>query len=78
MVLADWAYDCYQQGALDLLVAGDEEAKSDMKMFERFVWTAIWCIQEDPTMRPHMKRVMHMLEGSIQVPAPPDPTTFIT
>ncbi|KAH6765610.1 hypothetical protein C2S52_016593 [Perilla frutescens var. hirtella] len=78
VVLADWVYDCYQDGALDLLVAGDEEAKSDMKMLERLVWIAIWCVQEDPTVRPQMKRVMHMLDGSIQVPAPPDPTTFIT
>ncbi|XP_057779497.1 G-type lectin S-receptor-like serine/threonine-protein kinase LECRK3 [Salvia miltiorrhiza] len=77
-VLADWAYDCYQQGALDLLVGADEDARNDIKMFEIFVKTAIWCIQEDPTMRPHMKRVMHMLEGSIQVPAPPDPTVFLT
>ncbi|KAG6417595.1 hypothetical protein SASPL_119779 [Salvia splendens] len=76
-VLADWAYDCYQQGALDLLVAGDEEAKSDMKTLEIYVKTAIWCIQEDPTLRPHMNIVMHMLQGSMQVPTPPDPTAFI-
>ncbi|XP_041992838.1 G-type lectin S-receptor-like serine/threonine-protein kinase LECRK1 isoform X2 [Salvia splendens] len=76
-VLADWAYDCYQQGALDLLVAGDEEARSDMKTLEIYVKTAIWCIQEDPTLRPHMNIVMHMLQGSMQVPTPPDPTAFI-
>ncbi|KAG6415073.1 hypothetical protein SASPL_122475 [Salvia splendens] len=76
-VLADWAYDCYQQGALDLLVAGDEEARSDMKTLEIYVKTAIWCIQEDPTLRPHMNIVMHMLQGSIQVPTPPDPTAFV-
>ncbi|KAL1558085.1 G-type lectin S-receptor-like serine/threonine-protein kinase LECRK3 [Salvia divinorum] len=76
-VLADWAYDCYQQGALDLLVVGDEEARSDMKTLEIYVKTAIWCIQEDPTLRPHMNIVMHMLQGSMQVPTPPDPTAFI-
>ncbi|XP_047973602.1 G-type lectin S-receptor-like serine/threonine-protein kinase LECRK3 [Salvia hispanica] len=76
-VLADWAYDCYQQGALDLLVAGDEEARSDMKTLEIYVKTAIWCIQEDPTLRPHMNIVMHMLQGSIQVPTPPDPSAFV-
>ncbi|XP_042044583.1 G-type lectin S-receptor-like serine/threonine-protein kinase LECRK4, partial [Salvia splendens] len=76
-VLADWAYDCYQQGALDLLVAGDEEARSDIKTLEIYVKTAIWCIQEDPTLRPHMNIVMHMLQGSMQVPTPPDPTAFI-
>ncbi|XP_041990541.1 G-type lectin S-receptor-like serine/threonine-protein kinase LECRK2 [Salvia splendens] len=76
-VLADWAYDCYHQGALDLLVAGDEEAKSDMKTLEIYVKTAIWCIQEDPTLRPHMNIVMHMLQGSMQVPTAPDPAAFV-
>ncbi|KAG6415071.1 hypothetical protein SASPL_122473 [Salvia splendens] len=76
-VLADWAYDYYQQGALDLLVAKDEIARSDMKTFEIYVKTAIWCIQEDPTQRPHMNIVMHMLQGSMQAPTPPDPTAFI-
>ncbi|KAK6138365.1 hypothetical protein DH2020_027894 [Rehmannia glutinosa] len=78
VILADWAYDCYKEGKLNSLVADDEEAIDDIKRFEKFVITAIWCIQEDPALRPHMKRVMHMLEGSVEVPAPPDPTSFIS
>ncbi|KAK6144011.1 hypothetical protein DH2020_020831 [Rehmannia glutinosa] len=78
VILADWAYDCYKEGKLSSLVADDEEAIDDIKRFEKFVMTAIWCIQEDPALRPHMKRVMHMLEGSVEVPAPPDPTSFIS
>ncbi|KAL1558083.1 G-type lectin S-receptor-like serine/threonine-protein kinase LECRK3 [Salvia divinorum] len=66
-----------EQGALDLLVVGDEEARSDMKTLEIYVKTAIWCIQEDSTLRPHMNIVMHMLQGSMQVPTPPDPTAFV-
>ncbi|KAI3461067.1 hypothetical protein Pfo_017730 [Paulownia fortunei] len=78
VILADWAYDCYKQGTLQSLVADDEEAMDDIKRFEKFVMTAIWCTQEDPALRPHMKRVMHMLEGSVEVPAPPDPASFIS
>ncbi|KAL9143102.1 hypothetical protein ABFS82_14G213500 [Erythranthe guttata] len=78
VVLADWAYDCYRGGAIRSLAADDEVAVDDLKLFEKFVMVAIWCVQEDPALRPHMKRVMHMLEGSVEVPAPPDPTSFVT
>ncbi|KAL3620430.1 hypothetical protein CASFOL_035342 [Castilleja foliolosa] len=77
MVLADWAYDCYTEGTLGALLAGDEVALDDFGRFEKFVKTAIWCVQEDPALRPQMKRVLHMLEGSVEVPAPPDPTSFV-
>ncbi|GFP80005.1 g-type lectin s-receptor-like serine/threonine-protein kinase rlk1 [Phtheirospermum japonicum] len=77
VILADWAYDCYAEGTLGALVAGDEVALDDIRRFEKFVMTAIWCVQEDPALRPQMKRVLHMLEGSVEVPAPPDPTSFI-
>ena len=33
-ILADWAYDCYKNGKLELLVENDEEAKNDMKSAE--------------------------------------------
>ncbi|KAJ4837603.1 hypothetical protein Tsubulata_050400 [Turnera subulata] len=72
-ILVYWAYDCYQEDRIDALVENDEEALNDMKRLERFAMVAIWCIQEDPTLRPTMKMVMLMLEGIIQVPAPPCP-----
>ncbi|KAL2507900.1 receptor-like protein kinase 1 [Forsythia ovata] len=77
MILADFAYDCYKEGTLHLLVANDEEALND-KRFDKFVMIAIWCIQEDPTLRPTMKRVMQLMEGSVEVPIPPDPASYIT
>ncbi|XP_073054930.1 G-type lectin S-receptor-like serine/threonine-protein kinase LECRK3 [Primulina eburnea] len=76
-ILSDWAYDCYKDGTLHLLVANDEEATNDIKRAKKFVVVAIWCIQEDPSLRPNMKRVLHMLEGSIEVPLPPDPQSFV-
>lgn len=78
VILADWAYDCYREGMLGALVGKDEAAMNDMKKLERFVTVAIWCIQEDPALRPSMKKVMLMLEGIIQVPAPPSPFAFST
>ncbi|GLU19430.1 hypothetical protein SLE2022_356820 [Rubroshorea leprosula] len=70
-ILADWAYDCYEEGRLYLLVQEDEEAIQDIKRVERFVMIAIWCIQEDPSLRPAMKRVSQMLEGAVEVSHPP-------
>ncbi|KAJ6340938.1 hypothetical protein OIU78_009167 [Salix suchowensis] len=73
-ILTDWAYDCYQAGMMHALVENDEEALDDMEKFERFVMVAVWCIQEDPNLRPTMKMVMLMLEGIIQVDVPPCPS----
>ncbi|KAF6172856.1 hypothetical protein GIB67_035410 [Kingdonia uniflora] len=74
-ILYDWAYDCYVEIKLHLLVENDEQANNDGKMLERLVMTAIWCIQEDPSLRPSMKKVTQMLEGAIEVCMPPVPDT---
>ncbi|GLT49776.1 hypothetical protein SLA2020_233100 [Shorea laevis] len=71
MILADWACDCYEVRRLHLLVQDDEEAIEDFKRVEKFVMVAIWCIQDDPSLRPTMKRVLQMLEGATEVPLPP-------
>ena len=76
MVLADWAYDSYLERKLDLLVEKDQEALDNMDKLEKFVEIAIWCIQEDPSRRPTMKNVIQMLEGVIDIPLPPEPSTF--
>ncbi|KAF5471277.1 hypothetical protein F2P56_011721 [Juglans regia] len=78
MILADWVYDCYKERKLDLSLGNDEEAMSDMKRVERYVMIAIWCIQEDPSLRPTMKKVIQMMEGAVEVPVPPDPSSFIS
>ncbi|KAL8162651.1 hypothetical protein V2J09_014140 [Rumex salicifolius] len=71
-ILIDWAYDCYQFGDLSSLVDNDMEALADKIRLERFIMVALWCIQEDPNLRPTMKQVNSMLEGVVQVCAPPE------
>ena len=61
---------------LDKLIENDEEARNDMKRLERLVIVAIWCVQEDPSLRPSMKKVTQMLEGVIEVFVPPSPSLF--
>ncbi|KAK7324331.1 hypothetical protein VNO77_27864 [Canavalia gladiata] len=72
-ILTDWAYDCYMNKRLDILFENDFEAINDMESLKRFVMIAIWCIQEDPSLRPTMKEVLLMLEGIVQVSIPPCP-----
>ncbi|GKU87795.1 hypothetical protein SLEP1_g2135 [Rubroshorea leprosula] len=76
VILTDWIYDCYKERRLDRVVENDEEAINDMTKVERLVMIAIWCIQEDPSLRPPMRQVTQMLEGVVQVPMPPCPTPF--
>ncbi|KAL4027394.1 G-type lectin S-receptor-like serine/threonine-protein kinase LECRK3 [Cucumis melo var. makuwa] len=78
MILSDWVYDCMNEKEIEKLVRDDEEARDDMKRVERFVKIGIWCIQEEPSLRPSMKKVVQMLEGAVEVSTPPDPSSFIS
>ncbi|CAM0907970.1 unnamed protein product [Alopecurus aequalis] len=77
-ILTYWANDCYRCGRIDLLVEGDDEAIFNIKKAERFVAVSLWCLQEEPTMRPTMLKVTQMLDGAVQIPTPPDPSSFIS
>ncbi|XP_062015076.1 G-type lectin S-receptor-like serine/threonine-protein kinase LECRK2 [Rosa rugosa] len=75
IILADWAYDCYKHTKLHLLLEKNDEAIEDIKMMEKYVMIAMWCIQEDPSLRPTMNETIHMLEGTVEVSKPPDPSS---
>ncbi|KAK2637137.1 hypothetical protein Ddye_031929 [Dipteronia dyeriana] len=74
--LMDWVYECYKGKQLEKLTENDEEASNDMKRVERAVKVALWCIQEDASLRPSMKKVTQMLEGVIEVSVPPYPWNY--
>ncbi|KAK7251799.1 hypothetical protein RIF29_35328 [Crotalaria pallida] len=76
VVLIDWAYDCLWEGRVDALVEGDNVALADKIRLKKWVMIAMWCIQEHPEMRPTMKTAMHMLEGVVEVPNLPSPSSF--
>ncbi|KAL3510894.1 hypothetical protein ACH5RR_030295 [Cinchona calisaya] len=75
-ILEEWAYDCFEAGEIHKLV-GDEEVV-DKRKLERMIKIAIWCIQDEPALRPSMKKVLLMLEGTIEIPVPPSPTSFFS
>ncbi|XP_042513927.1 G-type lectin S-receptor-like serine/threonine-protein kinase LECRK2 [Macadamia integrifolia] len=78
VILTDWAYDCYRERRLDALVENDMEAINDIERLERFLKVAIWCIQEEPSLRPTMRKVVQMLEGIVEVSDPPHPYLFVS
>ncbi|KAJ0793139.1 putative protein kinase RLK-Pelle-SD-2b family [Helianthus annuus] len=70
-VLVDLAWDCYQEGRLDAFVKNDSEALDDFEKLTIFMRVGLWCVQENPSLRPTMKKVIQMLEGVIEVTEPP-------
>ncbi|XP_047956779.1 G-type lectin S-receptor-like serine/threonine-protein kinase LECRK3 [Salvia hispanica] len=74
-ILEEWVYDCYATGKIRSLV-GDETVEG--KKVERMVKIGIWCVQYDPSLRPTMKKVLLMLEGTVEIPIPPCPTSFLS
>jgi tRNA A-37 threonylcarbamoyl transferase component Bud32 len=75
-ILIEWAYECYSKGKVERLVENDEEALSDLKKVEKLVTVAIWCVQDLPSLRPSMREVSNMLEGILEVSAPPCPFLY--
>ncbi|XP_020110325.1 G-type lectin S-receptor-like serine/threonine-protein kinase LECRK3 [Ananas comosus] len=73
-ILTYWVNDCYREGKVELVVDGDEEAMADMKRVEKFVTVALWCVQEEPSLRPTMLKVTQMLDGATDVPMLPEPS----
>ncbi|KAK4492416.1 hypothetical protein RD792_003221 [Penstemon davidsonii] len=75
-ILTDWVWDCFQEKRLDSLVNNDVEALRDRERLERFLLVGIWCIQEDSSLRPTMRKASQMLEGILEVAVPPCPSPF--
>ncbi|GLJ47663.1 hypothetical protein SUGI_1006720 [Cryptomeria japonica] len=78
--LSEWVYECLKHNSLDKLV---EKQRSegiivDSTQLERMVLVGLWCIQENPALRPSMKKVVQMLEGTVEIALPPSPESFIS
>ncbi|KAD2804428.1 hypothetical protein E3N88_37805 [Mikania micrantha] len=75
-ILEEWVYECYEAGESLKLVDYDEDV--ELKRLEQMVKIGLWCIQEEPSLRPSMKRVVLMLEGTVKIPIPPNPSSFLS
>jgi hypothetical protein len=74
-ILEEWAYHCFEARELGKLVSGTDV---DKRQLERMVKVGLWCILDEPSLRPSMKKVLLMLEGTVDIPIPPSPTSFLS
>ncbi|XP_058079437.1 G-type lectin S-receptor-like serine/threonine-protein kinase LECRK2 [Magnolia sinica] len=72
IVLSEWVYSCFVGGELRKLLGGEEV---EGKILDRMVKVGLWCIQDEPALRPSMKNVILMMEGNMDIPIPPSPTS---
>jgi hypothetical protein len=73
VVLSEWVYECFKANELQKLTRDYEVAKT---IFAKVVKVGLWCIQIEPSLRPSMKNVLLMLEGTVEIPIPPSPYFF--
>ncbi|XP_028801235.1 G-type lectin S-receptor-like serine/threonine-protein kinase LECRK1 [Neltuma alba] len=71
VVLSTWVCNCFVRRELKKLVIGEEV---DNTLLENMVKVGLWCIQDEPFLRPSMKSVVLMLEGITDVAIPPCPS----
>ncbi|KAM7523562.1 hypothetical protein LguiA_013464 [Lonicera macranthoides] len=60
-ILEKWVYQCLEDGELGKLV---REEVVDKSKLDKMVKVGLWCIQDEPSIRPSMKKVLLMLEGT--------------
>ncbi|KAL8133057.1 G-type lectin S-receptor-like serine/threonine-protein kinase LECRK3 [Apium graveolens] len=75
VVLEDWVIQCFEKNELAELIVDEE---TDKTKFERMVRIGLWCILDEPSLRPSMKRVLLMLEGTVDIPVPPSLSSYLT
>ncbi|KOM27567.1 hypothetical protein LR48_Vigan442s000300 [Vigna angularis] len=71
VVLASWVLRCVVSKELELVVGHDSEVLNDFKRFEEMALVGLWCVHPNPALRPLMKQVMQMLDGTLEVGVPP-------
>ncbi|KAK7308836.1 hypothetical protein RJT34_05106 [Clitoria ternatea] len=70
MILIDWVLYQAKEKNLRNAMIHDLEVENDFKRFERMAMVGLWCVNPNPTLRPSMKKVAQMLEGTIDVGVP--------
>lgn len=69
-----WAYEEFDKGNVEGILdkrLADQDV--DMEQVIRAIQVCFWCIQEQPSQRPMMGKVVQMLEGIKEIERPPAP-----
>lgn len=73
-----WAYEVFEKGNINEILdkrLADQDV--DMEQVMRAIQVSFWCIQEQPSQRPTMSRVVQMLEGVKEIEKPPAPKLVV-
>lgn len=69
-----WAYEEFEKGNVGAILDRRlVESEIDFVQAMRLVKVSFWCIQEHPSFRPKMGKVVQMIEGICEVEKPPPP-----
>lgn len=71
-----WAYEEFERE--NILNITDEKLGGDINIdqVKRALQVSFWCIQEQPSQRPTMGKVVQMLEGILPIDKPPAPKSL--
>ncbi|KAK4391172.1 G-type lectin S-receptor-like serine/threonine-protein kinase [Sesamum angolense] len=73
-----WAYEEFEKGNVEgVLDKQLMESDIDMVQAMRVIKVSFWCIQERPSFRPTMGKVVQMLEGIADIHKPPPPLALV-
>ncbi|XVF29942.1 hypothetical protein REPUB_Repub16aG0014400 [Reevesia pubescens] len=70
-----WAYQEFEKGNVEGIIDKRLE-EVDIEQVVRAILVSFWCIQEQPSQRPMMGKVVQMLEGVLDIERPPSPTVI--
>ncbi|CAN6440551.1 unnamed protein product [Victoria cruziana] len=70
---SSWAFEEFERGNFERIVDKRILKQVDMEEVLRAVQVSFWCTQEQPSQRPHMGKVVQMLEGILVIERPPAP-----
>ncbi|XP_022990843.1 G-type lectin S-receptor-like serine/threonine-protein kinase At1g34300 [Cucurbita maxima] len=61
---------------LDSRIRNQYDSGAHFGIVNRMVQTAMWCLHNQPEMRPPMGKVVKMLEGKLEIPLPEKPSIY--
>ncbi|XP_062099734.1 G-type lectin S-receptor-like serine/threonine-protein kinase LECRK3 [Humulus lupulus] len=75
-ILVEFTYDCVRANEVRNLVQLQDDEDVDEEELLRMVKIGLWCIEEEPNIRPAMKKVVAMFEGTVDIPLPPGVASY--
>lgn len=71
-----WAFEEYERGNIMNILDEKLGTNFNIDQIQRLIEISFWCIQEQPSQRPSMGKVVQMLEGVLPMLKPPAPKPF--